>query len=77
MKVTTRRAKITVSADGLGIVSQVGALLLTQTMTVARLPTRPTRGQSYQAPSAEMRIYIPAEEMSVTKDYHSWAGPLL
>jgi hypothetical protein len=37
MKVTARRAKITVSADGSGIVSQGGALLLTQTMRATGL----------------------------------------
>jgi hypothetical protein len=37
MKVTARRPKITVSADGSGIVSQAGALLLTQTMRAAGL----------------------------------------
>jgi hypothetical protein len=37
MKVTARRPKITVSADGSGIVSQAGALLLTQTMRVTGL----------------------------------------
>ena len=37
MKVTARRPKITVSADGSGIVSQAGALLLTQTMRATGL----------------------------------------
>jgi Transposase DDE domain group 1 len=37
MKITARRAKITVSADGSGIVSQGGALLLTQTMRATGL----------------------------------------
>ena len=37
MKVTARRAKITVSADGAGIVSQGGALLLTQALRVTGL----------------------------------------
>jgi hypothetical protein len=37
MKVTARRAKITVSADGAGIVSQGGALLLTQTLRATGL----------------------------------------
>jgi len=37
MKVTARRAKITVSADGSGIVSQGGALLLTQAMRATGL----------------------------------------
>ena len=32
MKITALRPKITVSADGPGIVSQAGALLLTQTL---------------------------------------------
>ena len=37
MKNTARRPKITVSADGRGIVSQAGALLLTQTLRVTGL----------------------------------------
>jgi hypothetical protein len=37
MKVTARRTKITVSADGSGIVSQAGTLLLTQTMRATGL----------------------------------------
>src|SRR5487761_1510981 len=37
MQDTARRPKITVSADGPGIVSQAGALLLTQTLRVAGL----------------------------------------
>jgi hypothetical protein len=37
MKVTARRPKITVSADGSGIVSQAGALLLTQAVRTAGL----------------------------------------
>ena len=37
MKVTAARAKITVSADGSGIVSQGGALLLTQTLRATGL----------------------------------------
>jgi Transposase DDE domain group 1 len=37
MKVTARRPKITVSADGSGIVSQAGTLLLTQTMRATGL----------------------------------------
>jgi hypothetical protein len=40
MKITARRAKITVSADGSGIVSQGGALLLTQTMRATGLDWR-------------------------------------
>jgi hypothetical protein len=34
---TVRRAKITVSADGSGIVSQAGAVLLTKTLSVTGL----------------------------------------
>ena len=37
MKVTARRPKITVSADSSGIVSQGGALLLTQTLRATGL----------------------------------------
>ena len=37
MKITARRPKITVSADGRGIVSQAGALLLTQTLRATGL----------------------------------------
>ena len=37
MKVTARRPKITVSADGSGIVSQGGALLLAEAMRAAGL----------------------------------------
>jgi hypothetical protein len=37
MKITARRSKITVSADGSGIVSQGGALLLTQTLRATGL----------------------------------------
>jgi hypothetical protein len=37
MKITARRPKITVSSDGTGIVSQAGALLLTQTLQVTGL----------------------------------------
>ena len=37
MKVTATRPKITVSADGKGIVSQAGALLLTQSMRATGL----------------------------------------
>ena len=37
MKITARRAKIAVSADGSGIVSQAGALLLTQAMRATGL----------------------------------------
>jgi len=37
MKITARRPKITVSADGTGIVSQAGALLLTQTLRATGL----------------------------------------
>ena len=39
---TARRPKITVSADGTGIVSQAGAVLLTQTLRVTGLD-RPVR----------------------------------
>ena len=37
MKITARRPKITVSADGSGIVSQAGTLLLTQALQVTGL----------------------------------------
>ncbi len=37
MQLTARRPKITVSADGTGIVSQAGGLLLTQTLRVTGL----------------------------------------
>jgi len=37
MKITARRPKITVSTDGTGLVSQAGALLLTQTLQVTGL----------------------------------------
>jgi hypothetical protein len=37
MKITARRPKITVSADGPGIVSGAGVLLLTQTMRAVGL----------------------------------------
>ena len=37
MKITARRLKITVSADGSGIVSQAGTLLLTQALRVTGL----------------------------------------
>jgi hypothetical protein len=33
---TARRTKITVSADGTGLVAQAGALLLTETLRVTR-----------------------------------------
>jgi Transposase DDE domain group 1 len=37
MKITARRPKVTVSADGTGIVSQAGAVLLTQTLRATGL----------------------------------------
>src|SRR5487761_418345 len=44
MQDTARRPKITVSADGPGIVSQAGALLLTQTLRVTGLDRGPPAG---------------------------------
>jgi Transposase DDE domain group 1 len=50
---TVRRAKITVSADGSGIVSQAGAVLLTKTLSVTGLDQGLLAGlQRWRAPRA-------------------------
>ena len=53
MQNTARHPKITVSADGKGIVSQAGALLLTETLRVTGLGAGPGgRAGRWQAPRA-------------------------
>jgi hypothetical protein len=50
---TARRSKITVSADGKGIVSQAGALLLAETLRVTGLGRRLAQGLArWRAPRA-------------------------
>ena len=53
MQNTARRPKITVSADGTGIVSQAGGLLLTRTLAVTGLDAGLTAGMGrWRAPRA-------------------------
>ena len=53
MQNTARRPKITVSADGTGIVSQAGALLLTETARITGLDRQLSAGlERWRAPRA-------------------------